>query len=122
MGALGVAWVPFWVLWGSFGLHFGGSGDPWAAFWRLWGTRGCLWGSLGAPLAAQGAQSQIFPIFSLPFWGHFGSMLEVKTDPKSDTIVDCFFDGFSMDFGWILEVILEICWSCVGTFRNLAKP
>ena len=82
LGVLGASWAAFWVLWGSLGYVFGGFGcrlgsmlealgDPWAPFWRLWGSRGCLWGSLGAPLVAQGAQSQIFPIFVPPIWGSF---------------------------------------------------
>ena len=106
--------APFWVLWGSLGYlfrAFGGRlgsilealGDPWVPFWGLWASRGCLWGSLGAPLVAQGAQSQIFPIFSLPFWGDFGFILEVKTDPKSDTIFDCFFDGVLIDLNCLRQ-------------------
>jgi hypothetical protein len=47
---------------------------------------------LGAALAAQEAQSQIFSLFSLPFWGHFGSILKLKIDEKSDVIFGWFFD------------------------------
>ena len=98
LGDWGASQAPFWVLWESLGYLFGCFGGrlgsilglcgPLGSILEALGDRGCLWGSLGAPLAAQGAQSQIFPIFSLPFWDHFGSILEVKTDPKSDTIFD----------------------------------
>ena len=99
LGIMVASWAQFWVLWGCLGHHFGGSGGPlgsilearggpWASFWGLCGSCGCLWGSLGAPLAAQGAQGQILPIFSLPFWGHFGYISDVKTVPKSDVIFD----------------------------------
>ena len=72
LGSLGTSWDPFW---GALSFIFGALG----LLWRLWG-------SLGAPLAAQGAQSQIFPLFSLSFWAHLGSILEVKIDEKSDVI------------------------------------
>ena len=75
LGSLGRSWDPSWGSGGSVGVNFGALG----VLWRLWG-------SLGAPLAAQGAQSQIFQLFSLPFWAHFGSILEVKIDEKSDVI------------------------------------
>ena len=82
---------------GSLGHLFGRSGGvlesifealgvPCAPFLELWAPNGWLWGSSEAPLAAQGAQSEIFPIFSLPFWAHFGSILEVNIDKKSDVI------------------------------------
>ena len=74
--ALGVPWATFWRSGAPLGFIFGALG----LLWRLWGF-------LGAPLAAQGAQSQIFPLFSLPFWAHFGSILEVKIDEKSDVIL-----------------------------------
>ena len=35
-------------------------------------------GVLGGSLAAQGAQSQIYPIYSLPFGGDFGNVLGAK--------------------------------------------
>ena len=88
LSGLEVAWAPFWGLWGLLGSILGAPGVPWAPFWELWGSRGKFGGSLGAPLAAQGAQSQIVPLFSLPFWSHFGSILEAKTDQKSDAIFD----------------------------------
>ena len=72
--SLGSSWQPFWRSGGSPGLHF-------------WGSGASL-GSWGPPLAAQGGQSQIFPLFWTPFWGHFGSILEVKSDEKSDLIFD----------------------------------
>ena len=72
--SLGSAWQLFWRSGGSPGLHFWGSGAP--------------LGSWGLPLAAQGGQSQIFPLFCNPFWDHFGSILEVKTDENSDLIFD----------------------------------
>ena len=50
---------------------FGALGVPCASFLELWGPNGWLWGSSEASLAAQGAQSEIFPIFSLPFGGSF---------------------------------------------------
>ena len=98
--------------WGPLGLHFGSSGGslghhfgvpgplsgsilgvwglPWASFLGLWGSS-CAFGALwGPPLAAQGGQSQIFRLFSLPFWTHFGSILEVKIDEKSDVIFNRF--------------------------------
>ena len=104
-------WAPFWILGGSLGPilgalgllgHlFGSSGGLlgsnlgvlgvlWVPFWVFWGSNGWLWGSLGPPLAAQGAKSEIYPIFSLPFGGHFWSILEVKNAQKSGA----FFDGF----------------------------
>ena len=82
--------------WGPFGLHFGSSGGrlgtilgsvgsswvdfgelglPWAPFLGLWDSSGAFGAPWGPPLAAQGAQSQIVLLFSLPFWAHFGSML-----------------------------------------------
>ena len=66
LGCLGTSWDPFWVSGGFLGLHFWG-------LWPLWR----LLGLFGSPLAAQGAQSQIFPLVSLPFWAHFGSILGV---------------------------------------------
>ena len=53
-------------------------GVPCAPFLELWAPSGWLWGSAEAPLAAQGAQSEIFPICSLPFGGNFWLILEVK--------------------------------------------
>ena len=92
--ALGASWAPFWELWGSLGhhfgvsgpIHFGGLGAPLGFIFGALGLLWRLWGSLGAPLAAQGAQSQIFPLFSLPCWAHFGSILEVTIDEKFDVI------------------------------------
>ena len=81
LGCLGTSWDPFWRSGGS--LALGSIFEALGLLWRLWGT-------LEAPLAAQGAQSQIFPLFSLPFWAHFGSILEVKIDGKSDVIVHSF--------------------------------
>ena len=74
-GSVGSSWDRFWGSGGALGFIFGALGLLW-----------CLWGSLGAPLAAQGAQSQIFPLFPPSFWAHFGSILEVKIDKKSDVI------------------------------------
>ena len=90
--SLGVAWAPFWRFWAPPGIHFGGPGGPLGFILGALGLLGRLWGSLGAPLAAEEAQSQIFPLFSLPFWGHFGSILEVKIDKKSDMFFDRFFN------------------------------
>ena len=84
--ARGVAWAPFWGLWAALGIHIGGLGAPLGFIFGALGILWRLWGSLGAPLADQGAQSQIFPLFSLPFWAHFSSILEVQIDKKSDVI------------------------------------
>ena len=86
LGARRVPWAPFWGLWAPLGIHFGGLGAPLGFIFGALGLLWRLWGSLGAPLAAQGAQSQIFPLFSLSCWAHFGSILEVKIDEKSDVI------------------------------------
>ena len=55
-----------------------------------------------APLAAQGAQSEIFPLFPRPCWVHFRYILELKTDEKFDMILDAFFrldsGGLLVDF------------------------
>ena len=70
--------------WGPLGLHFGSSGGR---LGTILGFVGSSWGRFwGSGAAAQGAQSQIFPLFSLPFWVYFGSILEVKIDDKSDVI------------------------------------
>ena len=74
LGSLGSSWQPFWRSGGSPGLHFWGSG--------------ALLGAWAPPLAAQGGQSQIFPLFCIPFWNHFGHILEVETDENSDQIFD----------------------------------
>ena len=74
-------------------------------------------GVLEAPLAAQGAQSEISPIFSLPFGGQFCSILEVKNGPKSDAS----FDGFVSGVFVVLDAVLRIFWSFAGTFCNMAK-
>ena len=68
------------------GVDFGGLGLPWAPFLGLWDSSGAFGAPWGPPLAAQGAQSQIFPLFSLPFWAHFGSILQVKINEKYDVI------------------------------------
>ena len=73
LGAWGVAWAPFWGLWAPLGLHFGGLGPPWASFLGLWGFSGAFGAPWVAPLAAQGAQSEIFPVFSLHFGVIFGT-------------------------------------------------
>ena len=86
LGARGVAWAPFWGLWAPLGVDFGGLGLPWAPFLELWDSSGAFGAPWGPPLAAQGAQSQIFLLFSLPFWVHFGSILEVKIDEKYDVM------------------------------------
>ena len=104
-------WAPCWILGGSLGPILGALGSlghlfgrsggvlesifeapgvPCAPCLELWGPNGWLWVSSEAPLAAQGAQSEIFPIFSLPFGGYFWSISIVKDAQKSDA----FFDGF----------------------------
>ena len=121
LGALGSLGHLFGRSGGLLGSILGALGVLWAPFWVFWGSNGWRWGSLGPPLAAQGAQSEISPIFSLPFGGHFWSILEVKNAQKSDA----FFDGFISDvfvvLGWILEPVLRIFWSFVGTFCDMAK-
>ena len=74
------------------------------------GVLGVQWvalGVLGAPLAAQGAQSEIYPIFSLPFGGHFCFILEVKNIPKSDASFDGFVSGVFVVLGWISGPVLR---------------
>ena len=99
---------------GSLGHLFGSSGGRLgsilrAPFWVLWRSNGWLWGSLGLPLAAQGAKSEIYPIFSLPFGGHFRSILEVKNAQKSGAFFDGFVSGVFVVLGWILGPVLRIC-------------
>ena len=120
-GCSGLAWAPFWELWGSLGLHFGGSGGALGSILGVLGFNGWLWGSLGPPLAAQGAQSEISPIFSLPFGGHFWSILEVKNAQKSDAFFDGFVSGVFVVLGWILGPVLKMFWSFLGTFCDMAK-
>ena len=76
---------------------------------------------MGPPLAAQGAQSEIYPIFSLPFGGHFWFILEVKNAQKSDAFFDGFVSGVFVVLGWILGPVLRIFWSFLGTFCDMAK-
>ena len=121
LGAWGVAWAPFWGLWAPLGLHFGGLGPPWASFLGLWGFSGAFGAPWVAPLAAQGAQSEIFPLFSLPFWDHFRYILEVKTDEKNDMILDAFFDWIWVFFWLIFRIILERFWIDFDLFREFAK-
>ena len=108
LGAWGVAWAPFWGLWAPLGLHFGGLGPPWASFLALWGFSGAFGAPWVAPLAAQGAQSEIYPIFSFPFGGHFWSILEVKTAKKSDAFFNGFVSGVFVVLGWVLGPVLKI--------------
>ena len=49
-----------------------------------WLPLGVLGGALGRP---RGPKPNVPNLF-LPFGGHFGSILEVKTDSKSDAIFD----------------------------------
>ena len=83
-----VAWAPFWAHWAPLGLHFGGLGLAWASFLGLRGSFGAFGAPWGGPLAAQGAQGEIFPLFSSPFWDHFGYILELKTVENFDMIFD----------------------------------
>ena len=80
--------APFWAHWAPLGLHFGGLGLAWASFLGLWGSFGAFGAPWGGPLAAQGAQGEIFPLFSPPFWDHFGYILELKTVENFDMIFD----------------------------------
>ena len=93
----------------------------WAPFWVFWGSNGWLWGSLEPPLAAQGAQSEIYPICSVPFGSHVRSILEVQNAPKSDESFDGFVSGVFMVLGWVLGPVLRIFSSCLGTFCDMAK-
>ena len=90
LGARGVAWSPFSGLWALLGSILGFWEAPLNSMFGALGLLWCLWGSLRAPLAAQGGQNEIFLLFSSPFWGHFGTMLEVKNDEKYDMVPDCF--------------------------------
>ena len=121
LGAWGVAWAPFWGLWAPLGLHFGGLGPPWASFLGLWGFSGAFGAPWVAPLAAQGAQSEIFPLFSPPFLAHFRYILELKTDEKCDMILDAFFDWIWVVFWLIFSIILERFWIDFYIFREFAK-
>ena len=72
-------------------------------------------------MAAQGAQSEIFPLFSPPFWAHFRYILELKTDEKNDMILDAFFDWIWVVFWLIFSIILERFWIDFDIFREFAK-
>ena len=103
------------------GGHFGRSGDPLGS---ILGALGFSWvpsGVLGGALGRPRGPSPIFSNFSLSFRGHFGSILGVKSNQKSDIIFDCFFDRFWVDFWLILEAILEIFLICFDNFRDIAK-
>ena len=120
-GCSGLALAPFWKFWGFLGLYFGGSGG---ALGSILGVLGVQWVALGVPgasLAAQGAQSEIYPIFSVPFGNHFCFILEVKNAPKSDASFDGFVNGVFVVLGWISGPVLRICWSFVNTFYDMAK-
>ena len=108
LGCILGAWAPFWSSGGLLGSIFEALGVPCAPFLELWAPNGWLWGSSEAPLAAQGTQSEIFPIFSLPFGGHFWSILEVKNAQKSDAFFDGFVSGVFVVLGWILGLVLKI--------------
>ena len=120
-------WAPFWILGGSLGPILGALGSlghlfgrsggvlesifealgvPCAPFLELWAPNGWLWGSSEAPLAAQGAQSEIFPIFSLPFGGHVGTIFGAKSAPKSDAFFGGFWSGVFRVFGVIFGPVL----------------
>ena len=76
LGSLGTSWDPFWGSGGSLGLHFWGL----RLLWRLLGL-------FGPPLGRSRCPKPNVPNSpSPPFWGHVGSMLEVKIDKKSDVI------------------------------------
>ena len=83
------------MLGGSLGHHFGVFGLlvaailevwglPWASFLWLWGSSGLLGASLGRPRWPK----PDFLTFFHSFWDHFGSILEVNSDEKSDLIFD----------------------------------
>ena len=94
LGCILGAWAPFWSLLGSLGSIFEALGVPCAPFLELWGPNGWLWVSSEAPLAAQGAQSEIFPILFPPIWGSFWDHFRAKSASKSDAFFDGFFNGF----------------------------
>ena len=63
-----------------------------------------------------------FPQFlSLPFGGHFWSILEVKNAQKSDAFFDGFVSGVFVVLGWVLGPVLSIFSSFLGTFCDMAK-
>ena len=106
LGALGSLGHLFGSSGGRLGSILGALGVLWAPFWVFWGSNGWLWGSLGPPLAAQGAQSEIYPIFSLPFGGHFGTIFGAKSASKSDAFFNRFWSGVFRVFGLILGPVL----------------
>ena len=69
-------------LWGCLGLCFEGSGGPVGGF-------GGPWGPLWPPRRPKVKFSHFL---SLPFWGHFGCISELKIDAKSDVIFCWFSD------------------------------
>ena len=122
-------WAPFWILGGSLGpilgalgslWHLFGSygslsgsilgnlGVLWAPFWVFWGSNGWHWGFLEPPWPPKGAQSEIYPIFSVPFEGYFCTILEVKNVPKSDASFDGFVSGVFVVLGWTSGPVLRI--------------
>ena len=115
-------------LWGCLGLHFstfgcllgsilGALGALWAIFWPNWWPLG----RLGDPNAPPAAQNRIFLNFSLPFWRHFGSILELKIDEKINEKIDAnlmrFLMHFGLDFGGILSYFSMKCWWLPAMFR-----
>ena len=103
---LGVSRAAFGGSWGVLGSIFEALGVPCAPFLELWGPNGWLWVSSEAPLAAQGAQSEIFPIFSFPFGGHFGTVFGAKSASESDAFFCGFWSGAFRVFGLSLGPVL----------------
>ena len=117
LGALGMPRPPFFHFWVSPGQHFGSLGNLWAIFWPNWWPLG----RLGDPNAPPAAQNRIFLNFSLPFWRHFGSILELKIDEKINEKIDAnlirFLMHFGLDFGGILSYFSMKCWWLPAMFR-----
>ena len=99
------------MLWGCLVLHFWSSGRPMGGFG---GPRRPPW----PPRAPKVKFSQFL---SLPFGGHFWSILEVKNGQKLDAFFDGLVRGVFVVLGWILGPVLRIFWSFLGTFCDMAK-
>ena len=129
LGVLGVSWAAFWALghrfggsWGLLGSIFEALGVPCAPFLELWGPNGWLWVSSEAPLAAQGAQSEIFPILFPPIWGsfwdHFPSKKRFKIRCIFWWILEWRFSCFGIDFRTSFGEILKLFWYLLRHCEN----
>ena len=87
----------FWVLGGPFGVHFEGLRLPKAVL--LWGALGSILSTLRPPKVDFGAlegsswtvggfkgvSKAKLPVFSVPVWVYFGSILDSKRVYKSES-------------------------------------